>query len=211
MTEQLHRPSLGTEKIVSQAPRYYRSENDMSDPCEGISTMYAHEGNNDQCQRGPASSQGEARDKQVFWMVWILWPGTSEPQEYKALVDTGALCTLMPLGHVGTEPISIARVTGGSQELALLEAKVSLTGKEWQKHLIVTGPEVPCILGIDFLRNSYYKDPRGLRWAFGIAAVEAEGIKKLSTLPGLLEDPSAVGLVKVQEQRVPVATSTVHH
>ncbi|RMC03348.1 hypothetical protein DUI87_20544 [Hirundo rustica rustica] len=102
----------------------------------------------------------------------------------------------MPSEHVGTEPISIAEVTGGSQELTLLEAKVSLTGKEWQKHPIVTGPEVPCILGIDFLRNSYYKDPKGLRWAFRIAAVEAEGIKKINALPGLSENPSAVGLLK---------------
>ncbi|RMC09781.1 hypothetical protein DUI87_13568 [Hirundo rustica rustica] len=68
----------------------------------------------------------------------------------------------------------------------------------------------PCILGIDFLRNGYYKDSKGLRWAFGIAAVEAEGIKKLNSLPGLSENPSAVGLLKVEEQRVPVATSTVH-
>ncbi|RMB94007.1 hypothetical protein DUI87_29595 [Hirundo rustica rustica] len=101
-------------------------------------------------------------------------------------------------------------VTGGSQELTLLEAKVSLTGKEWQKHPIVTGSGAPCILGIDFLRNGYYKDSKGLRWAFGIAAVEAEGIKKLNTLPGLSENPSAVGLLKEEEQRVPVATSTVH-
>ncbi|RMC20310.1 hypothetical protein DUI87_01157 [Hirundo rustica rustica] len=41
-------------------------------------------------------------------------------------------------------------------------------------------------------------------------AVEAEGIKKLNSLPGLSENPSAVGLLKVEEQRVPVATSTVH-
>ncbi|RMC21876.1 hypothetical protein DUI87_02747 [Hirundo rustica rustica] len=45
--------------------------------------------------------------------------------------------------------------------------------------------------------------------AFGIAAVEAEGIKKLNTLPGLSENPSAVGLLKVEEQQVPVATSMV--
>ncbi|RMC20460.1 hypothetical protein DUI87_01310 [Hirundo rustica rustica] len=99
---------------------------------------------------------------------------------------------------------------GGSQELTLLEAEVSLTGKEWQKHPIVTGSGAPCILGIDFLRNGYYKDSKGFRWAFGIAAVEAEGIKKLNSLPGLSENPSAVGLLKVREQRVPVATSTVH-
>ncbi|RMC11837.1 hypothetical protein DUI87_11963 [Hirundo rustica rustica] len=71
-------------------------------------------------------------------------------------------------------------------------------------------PGAPCISGIDFLRNGYYKDSKGLRWAFGIAAVEAEGIKKLNTLPGLSENPSAVGLLKVEEQRVPIATSTVH-
>ncbi|RMC16645.1 hypothetical protein DUI87_06584 [Hirundo rustica rustica] len=32
-----------------QAARSYRSEADMSDPLEGFSTMYAQEGNNDQC------------------------------------------------------------------------------------------------------------------------------------------------------------------
>ncbi|RMC16850.1 hypothetical protein DUI87_06103 [Hirundo rustica rustica] len=157
-----------------------------------------------------APVQGEARENRVYWTVWIRWPGTSEPQKYEALVDTGSQCTLIPSEYVGTEPISIAGVTGGSQELTLLEAEVSLTGKEWQKHPIVTGSGAPCILGIDFLRNGYYKDSKGFRWAFGIAAVEAEGIKKLNSLPGLSENPSAVGLLKVEEQRVPVATSTVH-
>ncbi|TRZ04858.1 hypothetical protein HGM15179_002426 [Zosterops borbonicus] len=99
---------------------------------------------------------------------------------------------------------------GESQELTLLKTEVSLTGREWQKHPIVTGPEALCILGIDFLRNGYYKDPKGLKWAFGIAAVESEGIKKLSTLPGLSENPSAVRLLKVEVQQVPVATSAVH-
>ncbi|RMC20359.1 hypothetical protein DUI87_01208 [Hirundo rustica rustica] len=154
--------------------------------------------------------KGEARENRVYWTVWIRWPGTSEPQKYEALVDTGSQCTLIPSEYVGTEPISIAGVTGGSQELTLLEAEVSLTGKEWQKHPIMTGSGAPCILGIDFLQNGYYKDSKGLRWAFGIAAVEAEGNKKLSSLPGLSENPSAVGLLKVEEQRVPVATSTVH-
>ncbi|RMC20946.1 hypothetical protein DUI87_01800 [Hirundo rustica rustica] len=106
--------------------------------------------------------EGEARENWVYWTVWIRWPGTSEPQKYEALVDTGSQCTLIPSEHVGTEPISIAGVTGGSQELTLLEAEVSLTRKEWQKHPIVTGSGVPCILGIDFLRNGYYKDSKGL-------------------------------------------------
>ncbi|RMB96509.1 hypothetical protein DUI87_27042 [Hirundo rustica rustica] len=116
----------------------------------------------------------------------------------------------MPSRHVGAESVSIAGVTGGSQDFTLVEADMSLTGKEWEKHPIVTGPEALCILGIDYLRSVYFKDPKGLRWAFGIAAAVTEGIRQLNTLPGLSENPSAVGLLKVQEQRVPIATSIVH-
>jgi len=130
--------------------------------------------------------------------------------EYKALEDTGAQCTLMPSDFQGSESIRISGVTGGSQELSLLEAEVSLTGQEWQKHPTVTGPEAPCILGIDYLRKGYFKDPRGYRWAFCIAAVEMEEIKQLSILPGLSEDPSVVGLLRVEEQQVPIATTTLH-
>ncbi|RMB96455.1 hypothetical protein DUI87_27130 [Hirundo rustica rustica] len=93
---------------------------------------------------------------------------------------------------------------------SFLQADVSLTENEWKRHPIVTGPEAPCILGIDFLRNGYFKDPKGFRWAFGIAAVETEGVKQLNTLPGLSENPSAVSLLKVEEQQVPIATSIVH-
>ncbi|KAK4807215.1 hypothetical protein QYF61_024335 [Mycteria americana] len=152
----------------------------------------------------------EERDDQVYWTAWIRWPGTSDPQEYKALVDTSAQCTLMPSSYIGAEPICISGVTGGSQQLTVLEAEVSLTGNEWQKHPIVTGPEAPCILGLDYLRRGYFKDLKGYRWAFGIAALETEEIKQLSTLPGLSEDPSVVGLLRVEEQQVPIATTTVH-
>lgn len=72
-------------------------------------------------------------------------------------MDTGVQLTLKPLGYVGAEPVSIAGVTGGSQQLTLLGAEVSLTGKEWHKHPIVTGPEAPCILGIDFFWNGFTK------------------------------------------------------
>ena len=51
----------------------------------------------------------------------------SDPQEYKALVDTG---TLMPSDFKGSESICISGLTGGSQELSVLEAEVSLTGQE---------------------------------------------------------------------------------
>ncbi|KAK4816258.1 hypothetical protein QYF61_013892 [Mycteria americana] len=110
----------------------------------------------------------------------------------------------------GAEPIRISGVTEGSQQLTVLEAEVSLTGNEWQKHPLVTGPEASCILGIDYLKRGYFKDPKGYRWPFGIAALETEEIKQLSTLPGLLEDPSVVGLLRVEEQQVPNVTTKVH-
>jgi len=108
-------------------------------------------------------------------------------------LDTSAQCTLMPSNHEGTESIHISGVTGGSQELTVLEAKISLTGKDWQKHPIVTGPGVPCILGIDYLRRGYFKDPIGYRWAFGIAAVDTEDVKQLSVLPCLSEGVATSG------------------
>ncbi|GAB0208828.1 hypothetical protein GRJ2_003348500 [Grus japonensis] len=114
----------------------------------------------------------------------------------------------MPSNYEGVEPISISGVTGGSQQLTLLEAEVNLTGNEWQKHPIVTGPEALCILGLDYLRRGYFKDPKGYWWAFGIAALEET--EPLSSLPGLSEDPSVVGLLRVEEQQVPIATTTVH-
>jgi len=146
----------------------------------------------------------------VYWTACIRRPGTSEPQKHKVLVDTGAQRTLLPSSQRGTKPISIHGVTGGSQELTVLEAEISLTGKDCQKHPIVTGPGAPFILGIDYLRRGYFKDPKGHRWAFGIAAVDTEGVKQLSALSGLSEDPSAVGLLRVKEQQVPMATKTGH-
>ncbi|GAB0208093.1 hypothetical protein GRJ2_003275000 [Grus japonensis] len=62
----------------------------------------------------------------------------------------------------------------------------------------------------DYLRRGYFKDPKGYRWAFGIAALEMEEIELLSSLPGLSEDPSVVGLLRVEEQQLSIATTTVH-
>ncbi|RMC00700.1 hypothetical protein DUI87_22727 [Hirundo rustica rustica] len=118
--------------------------------------------------------EGRGTGNRVYWTVWIRWPDTSKPQKYEALVDTGEQFTLIPSEYVGTESISIAGVTGGSQELTLLEAEVSLTGKEWQKHPIVTGPGAPCILGIDFLRNGYYKDSKGLSLIWPVRKPDGE-------------------------------------
>ncbi|RMC18957.1 hypothetical protein DUI87_03556 [Hirundo rustica rustica] len=43
------------------------------------------------------------------------------------------------------------------------------------------------------------------------AAVETEDIRQLNTSPGLSDDSCAVGLLRVEEQQVPIATTTVHH
>jgi len=48
------------------------------------------------------------------------------------------------------------------------------------------------------------------QWASGIAALKKEDIKQLSTSPGLSEDPSVVGLLRVEEEQVPITTTTVH-
>ncbi|GAB0206933.1 hypothetical protein GRJ2_003158900 [Grus japonensis] len=116
----------------------------------------------------------------------------------------------MSSSYKGAEPIWISGVTGGSQQLTVLEAEVSLTGNEWQKLPIVTGPEALCILGIDYLQRGYFKDPKEYRWAFGIAALEMEETEQLSTLPSLSEDPSVVGLLSIEKQQVQIATTIVH-
>lgn len=72
-----------------------------------------------------------------------------------------------------------------------------LSGNEWQKHPVVTGPEASCIFGINYLQGVYFKDKsKGYQRAFDLAALQTEEIKQLPTLPDLLEDPSVVGLLK---------------
>jgi len=61
--------------------------------------------------------------------------------------------------------------------------------------------EAPCILVIDHLRRGYVQDTKGYWWAFSIAALETEEIKQLSILPGLSEDPSVVGLLRMKNNR----------
>lgn len=65
--------------------------------------------------------------------------------------NTDTQCTIIPSQHVEAESISIAGMTSRSQDLTLVEAEVNLTRNEWKKHPLVTGPEAPCILSIDFL------------------------------------------------------------
>jgi len=133
----------------------------------------------------------------------------SDPQEYKTLVDTGTQCTLMSSDYKEEEPISISGVAEGSQEQTVLDAEESLTGNDWQKHPIVTGPAALCILGIDCLRRGYFKDQKRtsrlwmqLLWRQ----------RKNSCLPCPV--PWRIlplwGLLGVEEQQVPVATTMLH-
>ncbi|KAK4822187.1 hypothetical protein QYF61_011172 [Mycteria americana] len=57
------------------------------------------------------------------------------PREYKALVDTSAQCTLIPSDYKGAESICVSGVTGGSQELSVLEAETALEQGEAPEHL----------------------------------------------------------------------------
>lgn len=115
----------------------------------------------------------------------------------------------MPSSSVGAERISVSgEREGDPNSWTVLEAEVSLTGNVWQKHPTVSGPEVLCISGIDCLRRGYFKDPEGYWWVFSTTALEAEEVKQLPALPGLSEDPSVVGLLKVREQ-VLVATTAL--
>ena len=103
-------------------------------------------------------------------------------------------------------------MTGRCQELSVLEAEVSLTEDMWEKHPIVTGPEAPCILGTDCLRTGYFKDPKGNQWTFGVATMNTEKIKQLSTLPGLSEDPFVVpGLKAVACLLQPLSSYSMPH
>ena len=56
----------------------------------------------------------------------------------------------------------------------MLEAEVRLTGNEWPKHPMVTGPKAPCIAGTDYLSRRYFRGTKGYQWDFGIAAVETK-------------------------------------
>lgn len=86
---------------------------------------------------------------------------------------------------------------------------MSLTGHNWETHPIVTGPDASCILGADFLQKGYFEDLKRYKWAFGVAALGNDGTSQLSTSPGLLDDPSVMGLLKMEDQKVLTASITV--
>ena len=94
----------------------------------------------------------------TYWTAWFQCPGTSDPQ------NTSAQFTLMPTSHQGTESICISGVTGGSQELTVLETEIHLTGKDEQNCPIVCGAPRPVTLSVNYLREGggILKIPRGI-------------------------------------------------
>lgn len=66
-----------------------------------------------------------------------------------------------------------------------------------------------CVLARDYLKRGCVKVPKRHCWVF-FAALEMEKIKQLPTLPGISENPSLVGLLRVEEQLVSITTTMVH-
>ena len=61
------------------------------------------------------------------------------------------------------------------------------------------------------LQEREFRVPRGHhRWGFGRTALETKDMKQLSTLLGLPQTPSVGGLLRVEEQQVPMATMVAH-
>lgn len=55
---------------------------------------------------------GRGTGQPSYWTVWILWPGTSDLQERKALTDTSIQCTLTSSCYKKAESIYISGMTG---------------------------------------------------------------------------------------------------
>lgn len=74
--------------------------------------------------------------------MWIQWPGTINPKEYKALVGANTPCTLMPSRYVRAESISISGVT----EIPTADSTGSWSEHNW-KRMAKTFPRETVALG----------------------------------------------------------------
>ncbi|RMC01062.1 hypothetical protein DUI87_22326 [Hirundo rustica rustica] len=87
--------------------------------------------------------------------------------------------------YISLEPARVSAIRSRKVPAAdCIGSRSEFNRERVAKHPIVTGPEAPCILGIDYLRNGYFKDTK--------------------------DDSCAAGLLRVEEQQVPIATATVH-
>lgn len=78
----------------------------------------------------PAASLAAGKDNQIYWAVWVRWPGTTWHHLHHALMDTGAQCTLLSLCS-SDEWVVIHRVSGEDTWLPLLEGSLSLNRQDW--------------------------------------------------------------------------------
>lgn len=65
--------------------------------------------------------------------------------------------------------------------MTVLETEIHLTGKDEQNRPIVCGAPRPVTLSVNYLREGGgdFKDPKGHRWTFGIAAVVTDDVTQL--------------------------------
>lgn len=112
------------------------------------------------------------KDKQESCkLMWIQWPGTSDPKDYKALADTNAQCTLLSSRYLGAKSISISGVTRGSQQLTT----GSWSEPDWEQMAKThhcgwcRGPVHPWhrLYLWKYLRKSHFRDPKGHRCVLG--------------------------------------------
>lgn len=82
--------------------------------------------------RGPCLLPGRGKERLdvrncVDPMAWHIGPT-------KVQVSSGQWCTLRSSCYERAEPICVSGATGGSQQLVILKAKVSLIGNKWQEY-----------------------------------------------------------------------------
>lgn len=105
-------------------------------------------------------------------------------------------------------PICISRVTGGSQQLNMLESEMSRTRNEWQKHPIVMAERFLASLAETNYLSKVFQRPKINHWVFSIVALEMEENKKL--FYSVCCPHSVVELLKAKGLHMPFNTSTEH-
>lgn len=85
----------------------------------------------------------------------------------------------------------------GAHPICVFGVTKQLTGNEWHKHLIVTGPEVLCLLGIDCFRKRVFQGPNRVLVGFWYSCLEDGGNGTVVLLAWPLEGPVCDGFAEV--------------
>ncbi|KAJ7406322.1 hypothetical protein BTVI_65861 [Pitangus sulphuratus] len=108
----------------------------------------------------------------------------------------------------------LAKVTW-SQVMSVLIRSALLLARQRKGTIKFTGlygfDGLALAIAIDYLGMGTSRILKWYWWDFGVPAVGTEKTKQLSTLSGLSEDPSVVGLLCIKEQQVPIANMMVHY